>query len=210
MSEAGLPRAGLPSREAPDTLLVGTRKGLFRIESDENRDQWRLEGPILAGYEILHVAQMPGSPARLLAATSHPIWGAHLFASEDGGRAWQPLVETPHFPADSQSPGLKTIWFLAPEPYGDGVYAGIDPAGLFYSPDAGLSWEPVSGLNEHPTRSRWEPARGGFSVHSIMIDPRDGRRMVASVSAGGMFRSEDAGHTWMPANRPLTPHRQPR
>ncbi|MCW8846310.1 MAG: hypothetical protein OQK99_10770 [Gammaproteobacteria bacterium] len=201
MSRTGLPGNGLPSKESPVTLLVGTRKGLFRIESDASRNQWRLEGPFLAGNEILHVAQLSGNPARLLAATNHPIWGAHLFASEDGGRDWQPLEAAPHFPAGSGATGLKAIWFLAPEPEGDGVYAGIDPAGLFYSPDAGLSWASVNGLNEHSTRARWEPARGGFSVHSIRIDPRDKRRMVVAVSAGGVFRSEDGGRVWTPANR---------
>ena len=201
MSQTGLPGKGLPSKESAVTLLVGTRKGLFRIESDGSRGQWRLEGPFLAGNEILHVTRLSGTPARLLAATNHPIWGAHLFASEDGGRDWRPLEATPQFPVGSGVPGLKAIWFLASEPQGDGVYAGIDPAGLFYSADNGQSWKPVNGLNAHPTRSRWEPARGGFSVHSIRIDPRDTRRMVVAVSAGGVFRSVDRGLTWTPANR---------
>ena len=201
MSPARPPGKNPDTRNTPVTLLVGTKKGLFRLESDPRREHWRLDGPYLAGIEVIHLAQLPGKPGHLLAATGHPIWGAHLYASKDGGRNWEALEATPHFPPDSPSPGLKAIWFLAPESHGDGVYAGIDPAGLFYSPDAGLSWEPVAGLNEHPTRNRWEPARGGFSVHSIMIDPGDRRRMVAAVSAGGVFRSEDAGQTWTPANR---------
>jgi hypothetical protein len=193
---------GLTSQELSraQTLLVGTKKGLFRIQSDETRDRWRLDGPILPGNEIIHMARFPGRAGRLIASSNHPIWGAHLFTSDNGGRDWQPLEATPHFPRTGRSPGLKAVWFLAPEPGGEGLYAGIDPAGLFYSPDRGLSWEPVSGLNEHPTRHRWEPARGGFSVHSIRIDPHDRRRMVAAVSAGGVFRSEDGGHSWSPAN----------
>jgi hypothetical protein len=201
MSLAGPSSKHPDTRNTPVTLLVGTKKGLFRLESDPGRERWQMHGPQLEGLEVIHLAQLAGSPGRVLAATGHPIWGAHLYASNDGGRSWQPLVETPHYPGGSHSPGLKAIWFLAPESHGDGVYAGIDPAGLFYSPDAGLSWEPVSGLNEHPTRGSWEPARGGFSVHSILIDPGDRRRMVASVSAGGVFRSEDAGASWSPANR---------
>ena len=30
-------------------VLVGTRKGLFVLESDEERREWRLEGPQLPG-----------------------------------------------------------------------------------------------------------------------------------------------------------------
>lgn len=183
------------------TLLVGTRKGLFRIESDPARAGWQLSGPFIAGNEIMHIARLPGRPAQLLASTNHPIWGAHIYASDDDGHTWQSLENTPHHQPGSFSPSLKAIWFLATMPHGQGVYGGIDPAGLFYSPDAGNTWEPVDGLNNHPTRNRWEPARGGFSVHSIRIDPADTRRMVAAVSAGGVFRTEDGGHSWEPANR---------
>lgn len=187
--------------ESVVTLLVGTRKGLFRIESDPALGRWQLSGPFMAGNEIMHVVQLPDDPGHLLAATNHPIWGAHIYASHNAGLNWQSLENTPHHPSGSFSPGLKAIWFLATMPRGEGVYAGIDPAGLFYSPDAGKTWEPVNGLNNHPTRNRWEPARGGFSVHSIRIDPADTRRMVVSVSAGGVFRTEDGGQVWEPANR---------
>ncbi|MDH3399948.1 MAG: hypothetical protein OEM03_03175, partial [Chromatiales bacterium] len=61
------------------TLLVGTRKGLFRIESDPARGSWQLSGPFIAGNEIMHIARLPGRPAQLLAATNHPIWGAHIY-----------------------------------------------------------------------------------------------------------------------------------
>ena len=94
--------------------------------------------------------------------------------------------------------GLKAIWYLAPghpsEP--DVLYAGIQPAGLFASRDRGASWEPINGLNEHPTRDTWQPAKGGLALHSIYVDPRDARRIYAAVSAGGVYRSDDGGTTW--------------
>lgn len=183
------------------TILVGTRKGLFRLVSDSQRSAWELQGPFLAGNEVVHLAQLPGAPGRLLAATGHPIWGAHLFASDDGGCSWRALEAAPHHAPGTHEPALKAIWYLAAAPDGRGLYAGIDPAGLFYSPDRGESWEPVAGLNDHPTRHRWEPARGGFSVHSVLLHPQTPGLMVAAVSAGGVFRSEDGGCSWAPANR---------
>jgi photosystem II stability/assembly factor-like uncharacterized protein len=178
---------------------VGTRKGLFRITRPVQDAAWQLDGPALAGLEVLHVVQAPDNFRRLYAATGHPIWGAHLYRSDDAGESWQSLDSTPHHPAGRHPQSLKAIWYLAPLG-GDRLYAGIDPAGLFFSQDGGQSWQAVEGLNEHPTRPRWEPARGGFPVHSIHIDPVDGRRMVAAVSAGGVFRSADGGTSWEPAN----------
>ena len=80
------------------------------------------------------------------------------------------------------------------------MFAGIDPAGLFRSEDRGETWRPVTGLNEHPTRSTWEPSKGCFAVHSICVDPGQPDRLVVAVSAGGVYRSEDGGNSWQPAN----------
>jgi hypothetical protein len=41
-------------------LLVGTQKGLFI--ATPARDGWRLEGPSIAGYEVLHTCAPPDEP----------------------------------------------------------------------------------------------------------------------------------------------------
>ena len=81
------------------------------------------------------------------------------------------------------------------------LYAGIDPAGLFFSDDGGGSWQPVEALNEHPTNRFWEPSKGIFAVNSVCVDPCDPRSMFAAVSAGGVYRSTDGGLSWHAANR---------
>jgi photosystem II stability/assembly factor-like uncharacterized protein len=58
----------------------------------------------------------------------------------------------------------------------------------------------VSRLNEHPSRETWQPAKGGLALHSVYIDPFEARRIYAAVSAGGVYRSEDAGDNWEPIN----------
>jgi photosystem II stability/assembly factor-like uncharacterized protein len=178
-------------------LLVGTAKGLFRIFRDTEGQAWRIDGPHLAGYSVLHTLDAGGG--RLLAATSHSIWGAHIYSSTDHGATWVSLEAVPEHSAASGRGATKAIWYLARS--GPVLFAGIDPAGLFKSDDQGRSWQPVDGLNEHPTRSTWEPSKGCFAVHSIYVDSQQPDNIVAAVSAGGVYRSEDGGDTWQPANR---------
>jgi photosystem II stability/assembly factor-like uncharacterized protein len=181
------------------TLLVGTRKGLFRAMYQSGA--WHLDGPKLAGYEINHTCGVAGLAGRFYAATGHPVWGAHIYRSDDYGATWRSLKCAPHHdPGTTQGPALRSLWHLAATSDGSVLYAGIDPAGLFASPDEGASWQPLRALNEHPTRNTWEPARGGFSLHSICIDPADPQRLFAAVSAGGVYRSEDGGASWETAN----------
>jgi photosystem II stability/assembly factor-like uncharacterized protein len=162
-----------------------------------------MEGPHLAGYEIYHAWLDPRVGATAYAAAHHPVWGVHVHRSVDGGRSWEVLPAAPHHAQAEGDRALKAIWYLAPghpsEP--DVLFAGIQPAGLFVSRDSGASWEPVRGLNEHPTRETWQPAKGGLALHSIFVDPRDAQRIYAAVSAGGVYRSDDGGATWKPVNR---------
>ena len=74
-------------------LLVGTQKGLFI--ATPQRAGWRLDGPHIAGYEIIHTLAPPGEPGVFYAAASHKIWGTHIYRSEDGGRSWNSLPVAP-------------------------------------------------------------------------------------------------------------------
>ena len=56
-------------------------------------------------------------------------------------------------------------------------------------------------LIDHPTRERWNPGAGGMCTHSIQIDPADPQTMYVGISAAGVFRSEDGGESWTPANK---------
>ncbi|WP_421621422.1 VPS10 domain-containing protein [Alkalilimnicola ehrlichii] len=183
-------------------LLVGTQKGLFRLEDTPDRGGWELAGPLIAGYEVLHAWLDPRDPQRGLAAVDHPVWGAHIYRTDDAGHRWEPLAGVPLHRPGLWPKRMKAVWHLAPGPAEapGTVYAGTDPAGLFRSDDYGQSWTPVASLNEHPTRDTWEPARGGFSLHSILIDPQSPQRLYVSISAGGVFRSDDGGRSWRPCN----------
>jgi hypothetical protein len=182
------------------TLFVGTAKGLFRLASDAGRRGWRMDGPHIRGYEIIHTCRAAHDEATVYAAARHSVWGAHVYRSRDGGDSWEPMASAPHHDPGVHRQSLKAIWHLAPAPDGQALYAGIDPPGLFVSTDGARSWSPLEGFNRHPTRDCWEPSKGIFAVHSIQLDPARPRRMYAAVSAGGAYRSLDGGATWLPAN----------
>ncbi|MGH7481742.1 MAG: WD40/YVTN/BNR-like repeat-containing protein [Longimicrobiales bacterium] len=183
-------------------LFVGTRRGLFLMDSGESRRDWTIRGPLLEGREVYDALLDPRDGRTAWAATAHGVWGAHVHRSEDGGQSWQVLEATPHY---DDARGLKAIWSLAPghvsEP--DTLFAGIEPAGLFRSDDLGRTWRGVDGLNEHRTNATWQPAGGGLALHSVHVDPRSARRMVCALSAGGVYRSDDGGASWRPANQGL-------
>jgi photosystem II stability/assembly factor-like uncharacterized protein len=181
------------------TLYVGTKRGLFLVRWDVQREAWTISEPRLAGQEVYHALADPRVPGRAWAATDHAVWGAHVHRSDDDGANWTLLQAAPHHTDDR---GLKAIWYLSPggRSETDTLYAGIEPAGLFVSRDAGTSWEAVTSLNDHPTNSSWQPAGGGLALHSIIIDPDDELRIYCALSAGGVYRSDDGGASWQACN----------
>ncbi len=93
---------------------------------------------------------------------------------------------------------MDQIWKL--HAVGDLLYAGVSEAGLFRSEDRGASWQPVRGLNEHPTRGSWNPGFGGLCAHTVLVDAQRPERIWVGISAAGVFRSDDGGTSWAPRN----------
>ena len=180
------------------TILVGTRKGLFLIRENDDGG-YALDQPLLPGWEINHALRDPRD-GTLFACTNSFVHGGQLHRSTDDGETWQ-LAEGLGLPEDS---GLKLgkTWHVEPglESQPGVVWLGAEPACLFRSEDSGATFSPVMSLLEHPTRERWQPGAGGLICHSITLDPTDGTRLYVGISAAGVFRSEDGGESWTPAN----------
>ena len=97
------------------------------------------------------------------------------------------------------APALDMIWELVPGGADQPglIWAGTLPGGLFVSRDRGDSWDLVTSLWEKPERARW--FGGGYDhpgIHSILVDPRDSRRLALGISCGGVWLSEDGGESW--------------
>jgi photosystem II stability/assembly factor-like uncharacterized protein len=150
-----------------------------------------VDGPLLPGWSIYHAVRDPGS-GTLYAASNNFVYGATVHRSGDLGRTWERAEEI-RLPGDLK---LNATWHVEPGP--DALWLGGDPGVLHRSTDGGVTFEPVAGLVEHPTRDRWQPGAGGMCCHSFQI--ADGR-LYAAISAAGAFRSDDAGETWTPINQ---------
>jgi len=181
-------------------LLTGTKKGLF-IFSSSDRNKWKMHGPFLKGKEVHHALRDPRT-GRIFATANDAWFGSEITYSDDMGETWTSAKRGPAFTEES---GLKLerIWHVEPghpsQP--NVVYAGVAPAALFRSEDAGETWSELTGLTSHPTRSRWHPGAGGLCLHSIQVDPANANRMFIGISAVGVFRTEDGGISWTTKNR---------
>ena len=70
-------------------VLVGTRKGAFLITSDGKRQNWQIEGPLFAGWEIYHMKGSLVDPNRIYASQTSGWFGQIIQRSNDGGKTWE-------------------------------------------------------------------------------------------------------------------------
>ena len=195
-------------------ILAGTRKGAFILESDGKRDKWDVSGPHFAGWEMYHIKGSPADPNRIYASQSSGWFGQLVQRSNDGGKTWEPVDNkvvydgtpgthqwydgTPH-PWE-----FKRVWHFEPshtDP--DTVYAGVEDAAIFRTTDGGKSWQELPGLRNHSTGNKWQPGAGGLCLHTILLDPKNPKRIFIAISAAGAFRTDDGGQTWKPINKGL-------
>jgi photosystem II stability/assembly factor-like uncharacterized protein len=194
-------------------VLVGTRKGAFILTSDANRENWEVNGPHFAGWEMYHLKGSPVNPDRIYASQSSGWFGQTMQRSDDGGKTWEAVGNefkydgtpgTHQWYDGTQHPWeFKRVWHLEPS-LGDPevVYAGVEDAAIFRSGDGGKTWQELPGLRT-AKGNLWQPGAGGMAVHTILIDPTNHQRIYVAISAAGVFRTDDGGQTWRPMNRGL-------
>ena len=211
-------------------VLVGTKKGAFILTSDGMRKEWNVEGPHFGGWEIYHVKGSPADPDRLYASQSSGWFGQIIQRSDDGGATWSPpgggngrLASPDGMPRTESNKFVyegevgehlwydgtprpwefKRVWHLEPslsDP--DTCFAGVEDAALFRTTDGGKSWSELPALRG-VKGSLWQPGAGGMGLHTILINPGNPGRMFVAISAAGVFRTDDGGESWRPANRGL-------
>ncbi|WP_460255571.1 exo-alpha-sialidase [Acidiphilium sp. MT5] len=177
-------------------LLIGTRKGAFIAQSDAARQSWTLRGPFCDAWPINHVIG-DAKTGIIYAGGGNPWFGPAVWQSPDCGASWT------HSSAGLQNQAgddpVTAVWSLAQGV--DGLYVGVEPAGLFRSANAGHTFAPISGLQAHPSRPHWNPGAGGLILHSIVPHPSNAQEIWVAISAAGVFYTDDGGQSWHARNR---------
>ena len=129
---------------------------------------------------------------------------SNQFTYDTSAQSGKPLTTHQWYDGTQHPWEFKRVWHLEPsltDP--DAVYAGVEDAAIFHSGDGAKSWQELSGLRGHGTGPKWQPGAGGMCLHTIILDPKDPRRIYIAISAAGAFRTDDGGKTWKAINRGL-------
>jgi photosystem II stability/assembly factor-like uncharacterized protein len=133
-----------------------------------------------------------------------PKGESNKFVYDTSAETGAPLTTHQHYDGTQKPWEFKRVWHLEPslsDP--NTVYAGIEDAALFRSTDGGQNWKELSGLRGHGTGPKWQPGAGGMCLHTILLDPRNDKRIFVAISSAGAFRSDDAGQSWKPITKGL-------
>ena len=149
---------------------------------------------------------MPGSkPEDLQGEHGMPKGESNKFVYNDDPKNGGAPRTTHQFYDGTQKPWVfKRVWHIEPsytDP--DTAYAGVEDAAIFRTTDGGKTWQELAGLRGHGTGPQWSPGAGGLGLHTIVLDPKNPKRIYIAISAAGAFRSDDAGKSWKPINKGL-------
>jgi|SRR5436190_8510079 len=186
----------------PSTLLlVGTRKGLFVLESDDRRD-WKARGPYCEGWPIYH-GVYDRDAGTIYAAAASEWHGAGVWRSPDRGETWELSSEGLSYPEGE----LKLSKVSSLSAAHGRVLAGAESAGLFESTDGGATWSLLTTLDDQPGRQSWnDPGAqppGHLGLSAILSHPDDAAHLWVIVQGYSTFETTDGGATWAPRNKGL-------
>jgi len=181
-------------------ILVGTRKGLFVLRGERGRPMdvaaRRFEG------QTVEFAVRDPRTGRYFASVTDGQFGPRLYSTDDPTAERWEQADGPAFP-EGEDAAVERIWVVQPGEKDGVLWAGVAPAALFLSEDAGRTWALNRSLWDQPGRKDWQPGAGGLALHSICPWPGDPERLAIGISAVGVWLTDDGGRTWRHGNKGL-------
>ncbi len=101
-------------------------------------------------------------------------------------------IEVRHLGPGTMSGRVTAI--AVPEASPEVIYVGTASGGLWRSPSAGLTWEPL--FDDQPTQSIGAVALSALNPDLIWVGTGEGNPRNSHTSGRGLFKSLDAGATW--------------
>jgi photosystem II stability/assembly factor-like uncharacterized protein len=165
----------------PNGYLSIIRPGVARAEARAGMD-WSVE--VVAGDADVCCLPAGDDGKTVFAGTQ----GSGLLRSVDYGRTF--------FPGVLDGRCVKAVAVSPANP--DRIYAGVKPAALFRSDDAGKTWEELAGFHRIRRLFWFSPAETPFSpyVQAIAISGARPETVIVGIEAGAVVRSADGGQTW--------------
>ena len=177
-------------------LLVGTKKGLFRLEGDAGDGGFEVTARAFAGQSVEYAMRDPRT-GRYLASVTSWFYGPRIWVTDDPAGEWEQAEGTALPEGDEQA--LERIWVIVPGEADGVLYAGGDPGTALREPRRRAHLErSIAALWDHPTRPDWSPGAGGLCLHTIAPWPGDPSRLLVAISAVGVWLSDDGGETLAP------------
>jgi photosystem II stability/assembly factor-like uncharacterized protein len=182
-------------------LLVGTRKGLFVLESEDRRS-WSRRGPYCESWPVYHAIYDDSSGTIYVAAGSE--WhGAAVWRSSDLGETWNWSGEGLKYGED-EFPVTKVSSVTA---VNGRLLAGVSAPGIFESRDGGVTWSHLSSLDDQPAAEKFKNPEnsppGRLGLIATIPYPGDDDRFFANVQGFGVWETHDGGSSWTPRNSGL-------
>ena len=173
------------SSSPANEILIGTKEGIVRIARETGGSDWQIADRWLTDKHIHALIIEPVSGAIIAGATEDAV-----YVSEDGGDNWERrdngLAETDVYSlAAARSNGANR------------VYAGTEPAHLFYTDDLGRNWSELPALRDVDMSSWTFPAPPHLAhTKHINFDPTDPNTLFVSIEQGGLLKSTDGGESF--------------
>lgn len=198
----------------PNVIYVGTGESQLREDltygtgvyrSTDAGETWQHLG-LVETHQVTAIRVHPNNPdVAYVAAIGHafgPNAERGVFRTVDGGKSWKKILflddstGATDLSMDPSNPRIlyASMWKFQRSPWG--MEAGGGKSGLWKTTDGGDTWTDLSANPGMP--------KAPLGKIGVAVSPANPRRIYASVEAkdtlGGIFRSDDAGATWMRTN----------
>lgn len=180
-----------------ELLLVGTIDGIFSFARQNG--SWAFQERFLPGEHISALLYEPWSGTLFASTYAGEYEGSPhadkerwpLYASQNFGKDWE---------RRGQGISQLNLFTLNLQKLGDRVrlYAGTEPARLYFSDDLGKTWSELPSLRSVPGVEQWRfPASPHLGhVKHVTFDPLNPEVLYVAIEVGGLLKSEDGGATW--------------